>query len=42
MIASTWIILGNKSNRVVNTWGDIEQLIRDSSKAFNRDFPDAK
>lgn len=41
MIASTWIILG-AGNKVVNSWGDIEQLIRESGEAFSKDFPDAK
>jgi hypothetical protein len=41
MIASTWIILGAES-KVVNNWGDIEQLIRESGEAFSKDFPDAE
>jgi hypothetical protein len=40
MIASTWIILG--ANKLVNNWGDIEQLIHESGNAFSKDFPDAK
>jgi len=42
MIASTWIILGDKSNKVVGNWSDIEQIIHESGEAFNKDFPDAK
>lgn len=42
MVASTWIILGDKTNKVVGNWGDIEQLIRDSGEAFNKDFSDVK
>jgi hypothetical protein len=42
MIASTWIILGEKSNKVVNNWSDIEQIIHESGNAFKNDFPDAK
>lgn len=42
MIASTWIILGAKGNKVVNNWDDIERLIRDSGEAFRENFPDAK
>lgn len=40
MIATTWFVPGHASDKVVNSWEEMERIIRESGEAFRRDFPD--
>ncbi len=42
MVATTWFIPGSKAAGAVNTWNDLNRIIRESGEAFIKDFPDAK
>lgn len=42
MIATTWFIPGSEHNKVVNSWDEVTQIIRESGDAFKKDFPDAR
>lgn len=42
MIATTWFIPGSEQNKVVNSWDEVTQIIRESGDAFKKDFPNAR
>jgi len=42
MIATTWFVPLHNKNIVVNSWDEVNQIIRESGEAFRKDFRDAQ
>jgi len=42
MIATTWFAPKRRTNAIVTKWSEVNNIIRQSGKVFQRDFPDEK
>ena len=42
MIATTWFAPKRRTNAIITKWSEVNNLVRQSGKVFQRDFPDEK